>query len=595
MDKLKELTPLLPPSSHTQAPLPLVSALAGRHPDIDQPRAVTAVDTSSITPRTICPRSPSITIISPPPNHKPHVRKINSTHHQPKQEKFEDIDLLSLSDSDIKPFTTPVKSESAASVQVINLCSPSPPDIKKPASAVAQRRRSSVVEAPGIVHVGSIYPSLEAAQEAIYAQENRLGHVWRRGQGTKHSNGSQKKMTFRCNHYHRPTPIHSHLIDPSDHRKGKSIKTDCMAHVNVNQIRHSTLWHVTFTDWNHNHEREIPIGGSIRRPATQEQRKLVTELATSAGNFSRKQISNILSNRFSQTLEPRQIGNIAAKARQEARNSVASLGGDIPAIIASLQKNTEDEHGWKYHLKLNDSQTVTGVWWQSPLQAELTKRFSDILINDNTYNRNNTGYPLNIGVVIDNTGSSRNAWYALHATEDLGHHNWVMRCHLDSTGNVHPEVFASDRSQSLISSVESTLPLTDHIYCLHHLDGNVTTNVRGGLGAEWGNFQHDFWAAYRAVSPEEFERLWKHLVTRYPSTQAYLNSELYPCRERWAWAWVSFKFTAGVRTNGRVEAENRVNKLIGGPKTGLKQLFDRLNERTNGQHVNEMIRVREVY
>ena len=513
------------------------------------------------------------------------------------QTKFEDIDLISLSglsdSSDIKPFATPVKQEVSA-VQVIDLCSPSP-DIKKSTSAVtvAVTHRSSVVEAPGIVRVGSVYPSLEAAQEAIYAQENRLGHVWRRGQGTKHSDGSQKKMTFRCNHYHCPTPTHSHLIDPSDHRKGKSIKTDCMAHVNVNQIRHSTLWHVTVTDWEHNHEREIPIGGSIRQPATQEQRKLVTELATSASNFSRKQISNILSNRFSQTLEPRQIGNIATKARQEARDAVALLGGDIPAIIASLQNKMEDEHGWKYHLKLNDSQTVTGVWWQSPLQAELTKRFSDILINDNTYNRNNTGYPLNIGVVIDNTGSSRNAWYALHATEDLAHHNWVMRCHLDSAGT-HPEVFASDRSASLISSVEAILPLTDHIYCLHHLDGNVTTNVRGGLGAEWGNFQHDFWAAYRAVSPEEFERLWKHLVTRYPSTQAYLDSELYLCRKRWAWAWVSFKFTAGVRTNGRVEAENRVNKLIGGPKTGLKQLFDRLNERTDGQHVNEMIRVREV-
>ena len=555
----------------------------------------------SLAPRTICPRSPSVTIISPP--RKPHVQKITQRQlrftkiTQTKQEKFEDLDLLSLSDSsDIKPFATPVKAEvSESAVQVIDLCSPGSPDIKKPPSAVTvAQRRSSVVEAPGIVHVGSIYPSLEAAQEAIYAQENRLGHVWRRAQGTKHSNGSQKKMTFRCNHYHHPTPTHLHSIDPSDHRKGKSIKTNCMAHVNVNQIRHSSLWHVTFTNWNHNHEREIPIGGSIRRPATQEQRKLVTELATSAGNFSRKQISNILSNRFSQTLEPRQIGNIATKARQEARAAVASLGGDIPAIIASLQKNTEDEHGWKYHLKLNDSQTVTGVWWQSPLQADLTKRFGDILINDNTYNRNNIGYPLNIGVVIDNTGSSRNAWYALHATEDLAHHNWVMRCHLDSAG-VHPEVFASDRSPSLISSVETTLPLTDHIYCLHHLDGNVTTNVRGGLGAEWGNFQHDFWAAYRAVSPEEFERLWKHLITRYPSTQAYLNSELYPCRERWAWAWVSFKFTAGVRTNGRVEAENRVNKLIGGPKTGLKQLFDRLNERTNGQHVNEMIRVREVY
>jgi len=209
-----------------------------------------------------------------------------------------------------------------------------------------------------------------------------------------------------------------------------------------------------------------------------------------------------------------------------------------------------------FHLKLNDSQTVTGIWWQSLLQAELTKWFGDILVNDNTYNWNNSGYPLNIGVVIDNTGTSCNAWYALHATEDLAHHNWVLQCHLDSTGGIHPEVFASDWSQTLISSIEATLPLTNHIYCLHHLDGNVTTNLQGSLGTEWSNFQHDFWVAYHAVLPEEFDCLWKHLVTRYHSTQAYLNAELFPSHEWWAWAWVSFKFTAGVQTNGWVEAEN---------------------------------------
>ncbi|KAF8959345.1 hypothetical protein BDZ97DRAFT_1667355, partial [Flammula alnicola] len=52
-------------------------------------------------------------------------------------------------------------------------------------------------------------------------------------------------------------------------------------------------------------------------------------------------------------------------------------------------------------------------------------------------------------------------------------------------------------------------------------------------------------------------------------------------------------FTCGVRTNGRVEVENRVNKVIGGPKKTLKQLFDGLNERTVGQGVQELIRVRD--
>jgi len=160
--------------------------------------------TSKISPSHAQPeRSPSVIIISPfRVPHQAHPQKIVLK----KEEKI-----------DIKPPATPTKPKAPL---IIDLCSPE----TKPAV-----RRSSVVEAPGVVRVGSIYPSLEAAQEAIYAQENRLGHVWRRGQGTKHSNGSQKKMTFRCNHYHHPTPTHSGLIDPSDHRKGKSIKTNCMA------------------------------------------------------------------------------------------------------------------------------------------------------------------------------------------------------------------------------------------------------------------------------------------------------------------------------------------------------------------------------
>lgn len=37
-------------------------------------------------------------------------------------------------------------------------------------------------------------------------------------------------------------------------------------------------------------------------------------------------------------------------------------------------------------------------------------------------------------------------------------------------------------------------------------------------------------------------------------------------------------FTAGVRTTGHIEGENHVNKLIGGPKKSLGQLFDGLND-----------------
>ncbi|KIO19278.1 hypothetical protein M407DRAFT_82992 [Tulasnella calospora MUT 4182] len=49
----------------------------------------------------------------------------------------------------------------------------------------------------------------------------------------------------------------------------------------------------------------------------------------------------------------------------------------------------------------------------------------------------------------------------------------------------------------------------------------------------------------------------------------------------------------GVHTNARVEAENRVNKLLGDPKITMCQLFDKLNSRTEDQYQNNQIAVQD--
>ena len=398
-------------------------------------------------------------------------------------------------------------------------------------------------------------------------------------------------MTFRCNHYYHATPVHSTAIDPADHRHGKTIKTQCSAHVNVNRIASSSLYHITLTHWDHNHPREIPEGAPIPRPPTAVEKSEISKLATSSTQtFTRGQIATVLQSRSgsSEILEPRQISNIINDAQSKARAEVSSLGGDFAAIIACLEENA-----WLHFLRLDEGQVVTGIWWQSQLQGELCRRYGDILINDNTYARNQNGYPLNIGIIIDGHGCSRNAWYALHAREDVIHHDWVFTCHLQSAG-FPPEGLISDRHRSIIASACRILPLTPHFYCIHHLDGNVEANVRCGLGSQWSDFSKMFWRTYRAVSPEEFDRLWHILITTFPSAQHYLQEELYPCRSQWAWAYTSFQFTCGVRTNGRVEGENRVNKLIGGPKKSAIQLFHGLNQCTQGQGVQDMIRVHDV-
>ncbi|KAG2017269.1 hypothetical protein CC2G_015301 [Coprinopsis cinerea AmutBmut pab1-1] len=136
------------------------------------------------------------------------------------------------------------------------------------------------------------------------------------------------------------------------------------------------------------------------------------------------------------------------------------------------------------------------------------------------------------------------------------------------------------------------MPFTFHAFCLHHLNGNLATNLRPAVGAKWSDFSSDFWKVYRSPSPECFEEGWSALQSKYPSAKGYL-ADLYQCRERWAWAWIGTVFTGGIRTNGRVEVENRITKTITGPKSTFFQVFLALNDRSSAQNVNEMTEIRK--
>ncbi|KAK7434283.1 hypothetical protein VKT23_020284 [Stygiomarasmius scandens] len=87
----------------------------------------------------------------------------------------------------------------------------------------------------GPITVGCIFQTLEEACDAVYQEEERRGHKWIIGQTKicKDNPHQIAKQTLRCNHRGVHVPIHGKTIDPSDFRQGKSIKTDCKAHVNV--------------------------------------------------------------------------------------------------------------------------------------------------------------------------------------------------------------------------------------------------------------------------------------------------------------------------------------------------------------------------
>ncbi|KAE9385192.1 hypothetical protein BT96DRAFT_776130, partial [Gymnopus androsaceus JB14] len=188
------------------------------------------------------------------------------------------------------------------------------------------------ISVSGPIAVGKVYQSLEDGIKDVYAYQEQVGYKWRRAQSKKDVSGDLYKLTLRCHQYGEHTSSHLPDIDPAEFRVGKSARSGCSAHVNVR--RHGSLWRITLAEWDHNHARYIPEGGTASRPPTKEQRKMICSLANANGAaFSRSHLSSILNAQsVGHPLEPRQIGNVLNASRRQARDEVAALGGDVHAI-----------------------------------------------------------------------------------------------------------------------------------------------------------------------------------------------------------------------------------------------------------------------
>ncbi|RIB02097.1 hypothetical protein C2G38_2228797 [Gigaspora rosea] len=93
------------------------------------------------------------------------------------------------------------------------------------------------------------------------------------------------------------------------------------------------------------------------------------------------------------------------------------------------------------------------------------------------------------------------------------------------------------------------------LHCIYHISQNLIRNLKALLGSAYNAFARDFFLFQNNLSPARFNTQWLKLIATYPNAANYLNSELYPSKERWAKAYTTKFFTAGI-SSSHVESEN---------------------------------------
>ena len=261
------------------------------------------------------------------------------------------------------------------------------------------------------LEVGDSWRTLPLAIQAVYDAEERKGYKFRRNQSKPGTLvPGIKRITLRCSSSGVAAHTHSSHVDPTNHRKGKTARTQCSAHINLNRVGASERFMISLIDDSHNHEPPIPVGGRAQRAPLPTEREAIKGLSK-IPRMNRTLASDILRQQVPGShLEPRQIGNVLSQAHQRATDDIRRLGGDFMAVLQQLHNLNNRGEGWYFDYLTDSNGTIEALFWASPDQVKLARRWSDVIGNDSSYNRNQYGMGLNIGVGIDEFGDSVNLW-----------------------------------------------------------------------------------------------------------------------------------------------------------------------------------------
>ena len=141
---------------------------------------------------------------------------------------------------------------------------------------------------------GMVFDDFCLAIHFVQEYERRRGYSCRKGEGKKLSeststtslatypfshisNTDRKRIRLLCSSARKPVMRRRDDIDPSDFRKSKSIRTDCLCRVNITHGADG-YFRITAVNLTHNHPAHFNDGLPETRRPSQEQTQFVLEL-----------------------------------------------------------------------------------------------------------------------------------------------------------------------------------------------------------------------------------------------------------------------------------------------------------------------------
>ena len=210
---------------------------------------------------------------------------------------------------------------------------------------------------------------------------------------------------------------------------------------------------------------------------------------------------------------------------------------------------------------------LVGLLYTTPTARRLCQAFSTVLLADCTYKTNK--YKLPCFHIVGFTASKSNftAAVVFIQQETADWYQRALNAFNEIMGSLPIRVILTDREPALALAIQAVLPTVKQIYCLWHIEKNISTKCKSGLSnEEFTTFISDWkrWIV-QAGTEEGLQEGIESLRSKYQANRQfeaimeYIDHLLHD-KERYVQVWTDKYLHLGQRNTSRAEGAHRALK-----------------------------------
>lgn len=399
----------------------------------------------------------------------------------------------------------------------------------------------------------------------------------------------------------------------SRHNKPVSMRCNCPFFINMTSPRSiHPKWHITKMYLQHNgHDMDPELGKYVI--LSDEMLATIDKFATIAAGIDLT-LRCLAHEHPGKVINKTDVASNYRKFKKAGAPIKISQTAQLFMLLNQQQPLTlETQEGWYYEADFHPRNQLRRLFWMSPNQRDLYRRYHDVVVNDTTAKTNRLKMRLNCFVVVDANFKTRLVACALTRRESEEDYKWILGQLRKASGGILPRVLMVDEDYGMDSACPAVFEQTHIINCIWHINKNVQKHLSPALGEEsFQSFKRQFAQVRDSITITEFEAAWGQLLNKYGGDgdgEVVIENDgrraaagesdgnplytgivgkyllkLYRRRHHWAGPWVRASFTAGMRSTQRVEMTHNLIKMLKvNNNTSLSDLFRAITQKVENE------------